>query len=220
MLEILPKLMTVHASATMSPGPNFALVFQVSTDNAEKRAARATVLGVTAGILIHCALAVFGVSHLMTESPAVMTALRISATLFLTYLGFLSLRGAYRLWNAGSQSSSVNQPSETRADEAFYPWFRRGFVHCLMNPKAFLYFVTVLPQGFTRGFSAAEATLILALLGGITWIWFTLVSEFFKLPAIQARLHGFKLGLNLITGGLFLSLAFTFGKALLGTLGG
>ena len=215
MLEILPKLMTVHASATMSPGPNFALIFQVATDTSEKRAARATVLGVTAGILIHCALAVFGVSQLMTESPVAMTLLKATATVFLTYLAFLSLRGALQLWRADPKTFAATKTEGQRQNEAFSTWFRRGFVHCLMNPKAFLYFVTVLPQGFTRGFSFPEASLILGILGGITWIWFTLVSEFFKLPAIQARLHGFKLSLSLVTGGLFLSLAYTFGKALL-----
>ncbi|WNG47373.1 hypothetical protein F0U60_27020 [Archangium minus] len=213
MLEFafLPKVIAVHTSATMSPGPNFALVFKVATERANKLSSYATALGVSVGILIHASLALFGVNQMLSSHEGAMLVLKAVAALYLLYLGYLSLRSAQRIFTGPKDvGASALNPRAEAGHESFQKYFWAGFTNCLFNPKAFLYFVTVLPQGLTHTLSAYQASITLLLLGSITLAWFSLVSLFFRLPAIQARIQRFRLAVSGFTGVLFVYLAATF----------
>jgi threonine/homoserine/homoserine lactone efflux protein len=205
-LSFLPRLMAVHTSATMSPGPNFAIVFKTATEERNHVASLGTTSGVTLGIAVHAALALFGMSALLAQSTLLLVIIKVIAAVYLSYLGVLSFRGAHALRR---QKSAGLQAHRLHSSESpsFKPFFLSGLTGCLMNPKAFLYFMTVLPQGMTQQLTIAQSAFTLLVLSLITFLWFGSVSYFFQWKRIQSKLNAIKLGLSLTTGILFFYLS-------------
>lgn len=110
------------------PGPDFAVVARAAA-NSRSAGWRAS-LGAQAGLCMHMVAAVIGVSLLISRSPLVLNIIQILGGLYLVWLGIAALR------NSAASSSPV---TDVR-------WFRMGLTTNLLNPKAILFFVAVLPQ--------------------------------------------------------------------------
>ncbi|GAM99135.1 lysine exporter protein [alpha proteobacterium U9-1i] len=125
-----PFLIAV-ALIELTPGPNMGYLAALSAAQGRVAGFRA-VLGVTLGLAAYMLLAVFGVAELIATAPLVYGALRWSGVLFLLYLALEAWRGA------GETSPGHARP----ADDAPF-W--RGLIANLLNPKAAVFYVTLLP---------------------------------------------------------------------------
>src|SRR5262245_30210344 len=96
-----------------------------------RRAGFATVAGVALGLAVVGAVAAFGVAGLVQSSRLLYEGLRWAGVLFLLYL-------AWEGWTAGSDVAAGHSGSEGR-------YFVRGLVTNLLNPKAAVFYVAVLP---------------------------------------------------------------------------
>lgn len=147
---LLPFLATVLI-IELTPGPNMFWLIVISA-NYGKRAGYAATLGIALGLACLALLAALGVGHWLQGSPAAMTTLR---WLGVGFLGFL----AWEAWRDAGESS----PARTGDHQTTVrPFFQRGLIVNLLNVKAALFFVTVLP-GFTpEGVELANALFWLA----------------------------------------------------------
>jgi len=137
---ILPFLAAVTL-IELTPGPNMGYLAALSA--AQGRAAGfKAVLGVTAGLGVYMLLAVVGVAELIAAAPLVYGALRWAGVAYLLFL-------AWEAWRGARETSPGH--AESRADHAPF-W--RGFVANLLNPKAAVFYVTLLP-GFIADDHAA-----------------------------------------------------------------
>lgn len=124
----------------LTPGPNMAWL-ALLTATAGRPAGLAAVLGITLGLALQGGLAAIGLAVLLKSSPAIFSAVHVAGVGYLLYL-------AVESWvDAGTPAHHLPGGGEDGA-----AGFRRGLVSNLLNPKAALLFVTILP-----GFVAPEA---------------------------------------------------------------
>lgn len=114
----------------LTPGPNMTYLALVSASDG-RRAGFATVAGITLGLATIGLIAALGVTELIQRSAALYELLRWAGVLFLLYL-------AWEGWVSGTDV--VTQPSAGTGR-----YFVRGLITNLLNPKAGLFYVSVLP---------------------------------------------------------------------------
>ncbi|CDX39175.1 Lysine exporter protein LysE/YggA [Mesorhizobium plurifarium] len=114
----------------LTPGPNMTYLALVSANDG-RRAGFATVAGIALGLAIIGAIAAFGVAELIQASRLLYEGLRWAGTLFLLYL-------AWEGWTAGTDVVSASSTPNGK-------YFTRGLVTNLLNPKAAIFYIAVLP---------------------------------------------------------------------------
>jgi len=113
----------------ITPGPNMTYLALVSASEG-RRAGFATVAGITLGLGTIGLIAAFGVAELIQASPLIYELLRWGGVLFLFYLAWDGWRSASTLDDSSSHGK----------------YFVRGLVTNLLNPKAGIFYVAVLPR--------------------------------------------------------------------------
>jgi len=135
----------------LTPGPNMAYLALVGVSRG-RRDGFAAVLGVALGLALLGALVGVGLGSLILENRLVYEILRWAGAAYLVWL-------AWDGWREAQQEADTSQ----LPDHAF-TYFRRGFVTNLLNPKAALFFVTVMPGFIAVGRPLlGQTTLLVAL---------------------------------------------------------
>lgn len=116
----------------LTPGPNMTYLAVLSLSEG-RRAGFAAVGGVAAGLAIVALLAAFGLATIISQSPFLYHALRWIGVGYLLWL-------AYEIWRGESTSEDAFTSSLTLGR-----YFRRGLMTNLLNPKAAIFYIAVLP---------------------------------------------------------------------------
>jgi threonine/homoserine/homoserine lactone efflux protein len=136
---------TVSALLIMAPGPDMALVARNALRGGWSDA-WPTALGVGAGTIGWGMAAVLGVAALLAASATAFTTVKLAGAVYLLYLGFHSLRaGLSRSPAPASNDPTLTSPTHYRLA------FQQGMLGNLLNPKAAVIFVTVIPQFIRHG---------------------------------------------------------------------
>ena len=151
MLETLATFALTAFAIELTPGPNMAYLAVLSLDRG-RVAGLAAVGGVALGLLLLGVVAGLGLGSLIAETVWLYEILRWGGVAFLLWLAFDSYREGRR---------PLGGP---QADDHLLQYFRRGLVTNLLNPKAALFYVTVLPN-FVDGARSEGGQL--ALLTGV-----------------------------------------------------
>nr|WP_246730178.1 LysE family translocator [Nitratireductor mangrovi] len=130
----------------LTPGPNMTYLAIVSAGEG-RRAGFATVAGIALGLAVVGTIAAFGVAELIQASPLLYEGLRWAGIAFLLYLAWEGWRG----------TGDVVASADGHQSRYFY----RGLITNLLNPKAALFYVTVLPTFVDASRPVAEQTLAL-----------------------------------------------------------
>ena len=120
----------------LTPGPNMTYLALVSASDG-RRAGFATVAGVALGLAIIGAVAAIGVAEIVQASDLLYETLRWAGVLFLFYL-------AWEGWTAGTDVVAADGANRGR-------YFARGLITNLLNPKAAVFYIAVLPTFFESG---------------------------------------------------------------------
>ena len=135
----------------MTPGPNMAYLAVLGASR-RRLAGFSAVLGVALGLALLGVVVGLGAGSLILSSRLVYESLRWAGALYLCWL-------AYDSWKES------RQPVETASvSQSLFVQFRRGFITNLLNPKAALFFIAVVPE-FTAGPapSLRELTILVAI---------------------------------------------------------
>lgn len=117
----------------MTPGPNMAYLAVLSASRG-RIAGFSAVLGVALGLALLGVTVGLGAGSLILDNRVAYETLRWAGALYLCWLAFDS-------WNES------RQPVETvSANQSLVVQFRRGFITNLLNPKAALFFVAIVPE--------------------------------------------------------------------------
>jgi threonine/homoserine/homoserine lactone efflux protein len=116
------------------PGPGVLYVVARSIDQGH-RAGLVSVLGLSAGVFVHIAAAVAGISAILLASA---TAFGIVKTLGAGYLIYLGLRVLFARRKAAGVNAVVPR--------AMHRLFMDGVFVSILNPKIALFFLAFLPQ--------------------------------------------------------------------------
>ena len=165
-MSIFLTVALLHFFAVASPGPDFVLVSQQSFRYG-RTVAIWTSGGIALGILFHVAISLTGLSLLLQNQPDLFWYLKLAASLYIGYLGFFSL--------ISKESFDLQKVSKEKGDR-YLKSISTGFFINVLNPKAFIFFITV----FTLVINEDTGLFIKGLLGIYmslaTFIWFTFVS--------------------------------------------
>jgi threonine/homoserine/homoserine lactone efflux protein len=177
----------------VTPGPDLALIMRNALARG-RRAGVATSLGAASGICVHATAAVLGLSAVLAVSATAFTIVKLTGAAYLVFLGLQSAcdwdtRRARR--RHGTTSPAEPTPAGVRAA------FGQGLVSDVLNPKAALFFLTLLPQFLVPGqpvlaHTAALSAMFVAMM--VTWdlVFILLVVQAGRLlqrPAIKRTLE-------------------------------
>ena len=117
----------------LTPGPNMAYLAVLSADRG-RRAGLAATFGIALGLLAVGLAAALGLAAAVSSSRLLYEGLRWAGTLYLLYLAWEAWRG---------EDDGTPEQGDPSLQDARY--FARGLVTNLLNPKAALFYVAVLP---------------------------------------------------------------------------
>ena len=141
----------------LTPGPNMAWLAALSLGEG-RRSGLAATAGVAIGLFVNALAAALGIAYIVAESVALAQALRWGGAVFLLWL-------AWQSWHDAGESSPaiLGDPGRSRRH------FLSGLTVNLLNPKAMLFFVVVIPQfnggeipGFAVAFALALVSIVIA----------------------------------------------------------
>ena len=173
----------------MTPGPNMVWLALLSATEG-RRTAFAAMIGIALGLAVQGALAAAGIGAVLQTYPAAYQALRWAGAGYLLWLAWESWR------DAGHPEHHQRGGGETPAQA-----FRSGLMTNLLNPKAALFYLAILP-GFlsaSSGIKEAAALVVLYLLVATAVHLAIAVAaaearRFFNNPIASARLHRIQSG--------------------------
>jgi RhtB (resistance to homoserine/threonine) family protein len=186
-------ILGIHALALVSPGPDFAVVTRTAIVSG-RRAGLWAAAGVATAIAVYVLVSVLGMSLVLAALPDLARILAIVGALYLAWLGIQCLRSRGQLPDAQAA------PGGRKA-------FVTGFLTNLLNPKAMLYFGSVLSQALKPGLAAADVVLLWTLLVVESLLWFALVALLFSSRPVLAWLRARLVWLDRTVGAVLLVLA-------------
>ncbi|MFI1207039.1 LysE family translocator [Streptomyces sp. NPDC020802] len=188
--------------AYLVPGPDFLVIVRA----AARRPAlgRAAALGAQTGLCVHMCAAALGLSVIATRSAYAFTAIKLAGAAYLVYLGVRALLDARRdaagrhAPRAGRRETpaEASTPEDTdgagpsaAADGDRRGSFVEGFLTNVLNPKAALFFLSILPQFVDRSGSLTEQIFLLGALDVVIGVfyWLGLVGLAARLRSVLGR---------------------------------
>lgn len=135
----------------LTPGPNMGYLAGLSAVEG-RRAGLVTIAGITAGLLVYMLASVAGLTEILRLNRPLYEALRWAGVAYILWLALDAWRG---------ERSTEWQGEDGRV----WVHFRRGLLANLLNPKAALFYVTLLPGFIQTGH--ASPTIQALILGGV-----------------------------------------------------
>jgi len=187
-LDALALILAIHAVALISPGPDFAVVTRTAIVSGRASGLWAAA-GVAAAIGVYVLVCALGLTLVLAALPGLSQLLSIAGALYLAWLGIQCLR-------------SQGQLPEARGEAPRGKAFVTGFLTNLLNPKAMLYFGSILSQALTPALGMADTALLRGLLVGESFLWFALVATLFSsrrvLDGLRGRLQWFDRAIGVV----------------------
>jgi threonine/homoserine/homoserine lactone efflux protein len=100
-----------------------------------RRAGLAATAGVMAGGVVHTLFGALGVGVLLKLAPSLFTVLLFAGAAYMAWIGATLARSAIVVGGVAAAAS-----------RSLWIAFRRGLATCLLNPKAYLFVLSVFPQ--------------------------------------------------------------------------
>ncbi len=188
---ILPFLVAVSL-IELTPGPNMGWLALVALGRG-RIAGMAAVVGVTLGLAVWMVAAAFGLTTILLTFPWLYQAVRWAGVAFLLWL-------AWEAWAGAGRVAPDAEPDRRTLGGLFL----RGLTGNLLNPKAAVFYVALLPT-FIRPDRASPLAQALTL-GGLHLVVAVVVHTLIVLGAASAggvmlrRMHGVAAGRAMAAG--------------------
>jgi threonine/homoserine/homoserine lactone efflux protein len=199
----LPLFIASGLLLNMTPGQDTLYIVGRSVSQG-RRAGVLSVLGISAGCLVHTLAAAFGLSAVLATSASAFFVVKMVGAAYLIYLG-----GRMLLERSPAPPADPTVAPVRGGPTSSWAIFRAGMLTNILNPKVALFFLAFLPQFVDP---AATAKVAAFLLLGLIFIfngtlWCLLVVWFASNVSRRLRGNG-RIGawLKRATGALFVGL--------------
>ncbi|WP_063735381.1 LysE family translocator [Streptomyces sp. RTd22] len=181
----------VAALINVTPGLDTLLVLRTSVSHG-RNAGLAASLGILAGCLVWGFATAVGLTALLTASRVAYDTLRVAGAAYLVWLG------ASALWRSRRAAASETEPEQAApAPRGRWAAFRAGVGTNLLNPKAGVFYMSLIPQFTPDGASVFTATLVFTAIDIVElalWYWVvsgaaSALSERIRRPAFRRRME-------------------------------
>ena len=139
-LSTLLAFAATCAIIEITPGPNMAYLAALSLSRGW-RTGLAAVAGVALGLSVYGIAAALGVAAVIEHSAILYETLRWGGVAYLLWLA----------WDAWSTADDITRDDAPADGHARVSAFRRGLITNLLNPKAAIFYVAVLPEFLNVG---------------------------------------------------------------------
>ncbi len=190
--------------AVAIPGPDFLLIFQTALRKGKLEGIYSAI-GIALGLIIHGLFATIGLSALLLKSA---TAFQIVKYLGAGYLVFLATQLLIDLFKTRKLNTKKEEIVIIESQKSIMQYVLRGFLTNVLNVKAALYFVAIVPQFIVgKNNITAQLAMLSFIQIFVALIWFSLLALsvnklgiFLKKRVVQRWLDG-------ATATIFLGLA-------------
>ena len=216
-LSLLLTLGVIHTVALISPGPDFAIMVKIATQQ-RRNTALAAAAGISVAILAHTILSLTGVSLVIKSSHILYLVVQIAGASYLAWMGFSALRSGMAMWrkplasvdeaNNNVQETSVDNVSKTRViPMSQRQGFLTGLYTNLLNPKALVFFLTLFSALITPDVTASTKLVSAVLLFVLSLAWFGLLAVMLSKAQVQLKLQRLTPIIDVVIGVIFMSVA-------------
>ncbi|GIU14824.1 LysE family translocator [Shewanella sp. MBTL60-007] len=202
--QLLISLSIIHLVALASPGPDFALVVRLATQES-RTAAVASALGIAVAILGHTLLSLTGVSLVIQSSEQLFLIVQLAGASYLAWMGIGAITAAWQHWR---DPVTLEQSSNSKGITG-YRGFLQGLYTNLLNPKALVFFITLFSTLITPTVSLGTKSMAALLLFLLSFIWFSFIAVVLSKPRVQLKMKKASPFINLVTGIIFVGVALT-----------
>jgi threonine/homoserine/homoserine lactone efflux protein len=168
-------------AAQFSPGPDMLLLLR-SAVNHPLQAGLWTVLGISCGLLVHCAVTLIGLAAILMGNPKF-------------YLAFCLAGAGYLLWIAWNLFLSLRRPVVPATENPVEPTtapltitnaaaFRQGLLTNLTNAKALVFLASFLAAGLQRSQAWPHKSMLVVIIVGQALVFWSLFVWLLKRPAV------------------------------------
>jgi threonine/homoserine/homoserine lactone efflux protein len=158
--------LAVAALLIVTPGPDMALVTRNALSSG-RRAVFFTALGVALGSVGWAVASTIGIGVLLERSVIAFTVLKLAGAAYLGYLGLRSLLAS--IGKGERRAAAVPVDGGRRLDDRAA--LGQGTAGNLLNPKAGVIFVSILPQFIRPGDAPLRLVLMLAAFEVMLLLW-------------------------------------------------
>ncbi|MEZ8613343.1 LysE family translocator [Vibrio sp. 10N.247.311.14] len=185
-VTILITLASIHFIALMSPGPDFALVVQNATRHG-RQTGLYIALGLSCGILLHSLLSLTGISYLVHQQPTLFAIIQLAGGSYLLYLGYGALKATWQIiQNHDDDDDTINAKDLILTNKR--QAFSKGFATNILNPKALVFFISLMSSLVPADMSLSGKGFALIILFGLSLFWFSLLAWMLSTKALQKKL--------------------------------
>jgi len=172
-MDGLVAFITITLLIIIVPGPDFFVVMKNSITSGKGNGAMAA-LGITTGHVCYSLLAIFGIIFILANMYYVFLTIKIMGAIYLVYLGIRSIISARQSMNFSTSQMKVQNVS-------YLTSYRQGFFSTILNPKALLYYISILPQFLSTGDAVTSQIAVLsAIVTTVILLWFTFCVYIFQ----------------------------------------
>jgi len=125
--------------AGISPGPDFLVVSRNSLSSG-RNVGVASAIGVALALSVHASYSILGLSYVLVNYHLAFQAVQLCGAAYLAYLGISSIVGTFR-----RDSPTAAVPATGKA-KGVGQGFRDGLLCNLLNPKAYVFFLSIFSQ--------------------------------------------------------------------------
>ncbi|RNF86628.1 LysE family translocator [Streptomyces botrytidirepellens] len=183
----------VAALINVTPGLDTLLVLRTSVSHG-RNAGLAASLGILTGCLVWGFATAVGLTALLTASRVAYDTLRVAGAAYLVWLGASAL---WRSRRAAEPETEDPGPVGGSAPRGRWAAFRAGVGTNLLNPKAGVFYMSLIPQFTPDGASVFTATLVFTAIDIVElalWYWVvsgaaSALSERIRRPAFRRRME-------------------------------
>ena len=197
LVAVLFPIAMIQFVGWATPGPNHLTIITASVTAGRSAGIRAA-MGIAAGALTWSLIAVSGIAVVFQLMPPFYVGLRLVGAAYLIYLGVNAFRSAKRGGVFKLQPEKVS-PATTAP-------FRTAFLVMMTNPKAVLFFGSILTAFIPADGSGWLMLIIAAQVGVVAALLNTFAALFFSSPPIMRGFQAASYPMSMVFGVLFVGL--------------
>lgn len=195
------RVFIIALLAGMSPGPDFFLVMKNSLC-CSRKIGIASSSGIAAALTIHSAYTIAGIALIIQHYRFLYVIIQLFGALYLAYLGIRTIFSTFK-----KIKIELEETCENNSNKSIREGFINGFLCNLLNPKAFVFFLSIFSQFISPDMSkwmefvyGIEVVLTIGL-------WFVLLSVFVSLKGFRRFYERIDLWLERIFGTILIFFA-------------
>ena len=163
--------------ATISPGPDFAMVARNSYLYGRNPGLLAA-LGIALAVQVHVFYTMFGIGLVIAHSPLLFGLIKITGAAYLIYIGWKTFSNKSKL--------AINLNGDTSVSPM--KMFRSGFLTNVLNPKTTLFVVSTYTQVVQPDTPLITQFCYGLFVSCMHFAWFALVAKYFSRHAFRSRI--------------------------------